>query len=56
MSGFKPAGDAVQPGDQQVGDEAGHGAAQRGEGDAGGPGLEYHEFDHIDMPLQQVTS
>ena len=23
-------------------------------GDAGGPGLEYHEFDHIDMPLHQV--
>ena len=23
-------------------------------GDAGGPGLECHDFDHIDMPLQQV--
>ena len=22
--------------------------------DAGGPGLEYHQFDHIDMPLDEV--
>ena len=22
--------------------------------DAGGPGLEFHQFDHIDMPLDEV--
>ena len=26
------------------------------EGDAGGPGLEFHSFHHIDMPLQQVST
>ena len=26
------------------------------EGDAGGPGLEFHSFHHIDMPLQQVNT
>ena len=25
-------------------------------GDAGGPGLEHHQFDHIDMPLDEVTT